>query len=198
MSAIALHRHSTEHLPVESASCSHANQPSCTHEHVHHHVAVLVLEVVVVDHVRLGRRGTGERSPQRCAPFRPATPARCPSSQGRSQKDHCPYSETTHPEREVAALCHEGKIAARRATTTAILRTVIVLLALLASLVTGGLVALGAFTLGVEHYGMLAAIGLMGGGLQLLALIACFLYATRARSTQAQGYDSKNDVADQH
>ena len=54
-------------------------------------------------------------------------------------------------------------------------------IALLSSGVTGALFALAARVLGIEHTGVLVAIGIIGAGLQAILLIAWYLLHTRER-----------------
>lgn len=68
----------------------------------------------------------------------------------------------------------DGRLIRRRLPTK-----MIILVALVSACVTGGLLALGALTLGVQHQGILAAIGVIGGGLQMLILIVWYLRSTR-------------------
>jgi hypothetical protein len=56
------------------------------------------------------------------------------------------------------------------------------LAAFASAIVTGGLFALMARLAGVEHNGILAAIAVMGGGIQLILLIVWFLYHTKAEA----------------
>ena len=56
-----------------------------------------------------------------------------------------------------------------------------ILMAILSSLVTGMLVALGAYAFGVFRLDLLLAIGFMGGGIQLAGLILWYLLAFNAK-----------------
>lgn len=58
-----------------------------------------------------------------------------------------------------------------------------IFLFLASAVVTGGLVALAARTLGVEDAGILGAIGVIGGGIQMLILIGWYLHRTREQPT---------------
>jgi hypothetical protein len=68
--------------------------------------------------------------------------------------------------------------------------------AVISAVVTGGLFAMAArLTMGIEHTGILVAIGVMGAGLQTIMLMAWYLFHTRPRDSQphpehlAQGRD---------
>ena len=50
---------------------------------------------------------------------------------------------------------------------------------LMSSIASGALFALGARAMGVEHTGILAAIGIIGACLQMLVLILWYLHVTR-------------------
>ena len=55
--------------------------------------------------------------------------------------------------------------------------------ATLSALVTGGLLALAVRMMaGVEHHGILAAVGIFGGAIQWLVLIGWYLHHTRSRA----------------
>ncbi len=56
-----------------------------------------------------------------------------------------------------------------------------ILVAIVSSLVTAMLVALGAYAFGVERNDLLLAIGFIGGGIQLAGLILWYLLAFNAR-----------------
>jgi hypothetical protein len=59
-------------------------------------------------------------------------------------------------------------------------------IALISAVFTGGLFALGSrLMLGIEHNGILAAIGVMGAGLQTIMLMAWYLFSTRSRESGA-------------
>lgn len=56
----------------------------------------------------------------------------------------------------------------------------VIVLAILAAAITGGLFALMARTQGVDHTGILVAIAVIGGGLQMLALVVWYgIYSHR-------------------
>ena len=57
---------------------------------------------------------------------------------------------------------------------------------LMSSIVTGGLFALAARALGLEHGGALVAVAIIGAGLQMLAMILWYLHATRQNADQAK------------
>lgn len=59
----------------------------------------------------------------------------------------------------------------------------IYLMFVIAAAVTGGLVALAARTQGIEHEGILGAIGVIAGGIQMLILIGWYLHHTREQPT---------------
>jgi hypothetical protein len=60
----------------------------------------------------------------------------------------------------------------------------IYVIGVIAAVVTGGLFALGSrLMLGIEHTGILAAIGVMGAGLQTIVLMAWYLFSTRPRES---------------
>lgn len=70
---------------------------------------------------------------------------------------------------------------------TQIERTMVYLFAALSAVVTGSLFALGVrVVFGIEHAGILFAMGVIGGGLQTAALILWYLHHT-ARRTGATG-----------
>lgn len=56
-------------------------------------------------------------------------------------------------------------------------------IAVAASLLSGALYALAARILGVQHAGILAAIAVIGGGVQAIMLIVWYLLHTRPRRT---------------
>jgi hypothetical protein len=63
------------------------------------------------------------------------------------------------------------------------------LLALVSAVVTGGLSATAARMMGIEHSGLLVAIGVIGGGAQLICLMAWYLFHTRPNAAQGQRVD---------
>jgi hypothetical protein len=58
----------------------------------------------------------------------------------------------------------------------------IYLAAFASAIVTGALFALMTRLAGIEHHGILIAVTVMGGGLQLILLIVWFLFHTKAEA----------------
>jgi hypothetical protein len=63
------------------------------------------------------------------------------------------------------------------------------LLALVSAVLTGGLSATVARMMGIQHSGLLVAIGVIGGGAQLIGLMAWYLFHTRPDAAQGQRVD---------
>ncbi len=63
----------------------------------------------------------------------------------------------------------------------------------LACLTAGGLFALAARVMGVEHEGILVAVAVIGAGLQALVLLGWYLHFTRPRPQVPQWFAATSD-----
>ena len=62
----------------------------------------------------------------------------------------------------------------------------IILVFVISAAVTGGLLALLARTQGIQHDGILFAIGVMGAGIQMVIILGAYLHHTSAKRVRQQ------------